>query len=181
MQTIRGTGEHQFKRIVAKTPRNDRVDLRVKNHNRERRTNLCLRYTKRPDMVRGEILQGTMYYDILECTNCREYKSKKHFRNHAIQPHVRLNNGFNTRCRECQDRKYIHGYLVDNFVVTQQDDDSVDDSDWGVLNHPIQNQTMTRKHGIMKISKMTQKKRMKSSRLFHTESIMQNQMDLKCM
>jgi hypothetical protein len=107
------TRGHTFAFKVAKKPREIRVDRRVRSINRNARTNLRDRNGVRPFLAPGEVLEGTSYNERLTCTECGNQLPRRHFHNMAVLASVRKHNGCNVRCRDCQDRHFSCGYLVD--------------------------------------------------------------------
>jgi hypothetical protein len=98
-----------------------RIDGRVGKRNLEARANIRDREFPllRSDFAEG-YMQGTHYDKIRQCSNCGKTTTRAKFHNHAVAEIDRRKNGLNIRCRSCQPTKYVKGYKMDGFIVSDK-------------------------------------------------------------
>lgn len=123
-----GSGGHYYKEIIDGEHHSQRRDRRVKQENKHRRSKIRKSDGSR-NTIHGIFQKGTKHTKYMLCTKCNEVKKYKHFTNHSILEADRFHNGHNIRCRACQDRQYENGYLIDDFVVPDIEEDMDEDLD----------------------------------------------------
>ncbi len=118
---IGGTHGHEYAVMVDSKPRDVRVDRRVHVSHIGARTNVRDREHHRSDVYEGQTLDGTLYSRTRTCTECHRTFHKSKFGNYAVAERARGCNGLNIRCRGCQARQYCKGYLIDGFIVDDEE------------------------------------------------------------
>ena len=80
------------------------IDKRLKKQNKTCRFNILDLNKQRPELPLHTSQSGVLYYEQMRCTDCERILPRYSFENQAIDKEVRINNGFNIRCRDCNSR-----------------------------------------------------------------------------